>query len=366
VIDRLQFQELRIPFKVAFRHASAERTETETAWIEATGADGTIGYGESCPRPYVTGETLATASAFTSRHEAALRREVGSLGTLEAWTEAHRDDINANPAAWCALELAILDLLGKWHRKPVEALLSVPPLAGEDFHFTAVLGDAPASAFHEMAEQYWRSGFRDFKVKLSRDRERDREKMAVFSAWPEDSIRVRADANNLWENADEAIVALRRIGHQFFAVEEPIGKDRQAELPRIAQALGCAIILDESFVRCEQLSVLREPASQWLINVRVSKMGGLIRSLQVIKAAQASGIRVIVGAQVGETSLLTRAGLTAARAAGGFLVAQEGAFGTFLLERDVCDPPLMFGGGGVLAVSAHSMLTSPGLGLSTS
>ena len=30
-----------------------------------------------------------------------------------------------------------------------------------------------------------------------------------------------------------------------------------------------------------------EPASQWLINVRVSKMGGLIRSLQVIEAARA-------------------------------------------------------------------------------
>ena len=33
------------------------------------------------------------------------------------------------------------------------------------------------------------------------------------------------------------------------------------------------------------------------------------------------------------------------------LVAQEGAFGTFLLEHDVCDPPLMFGAGGVLDAS---------------
>ena len=72
---------------------------------------------------------------------------------------------------------------------------------------------------------------------------------------------------------------------------------------------------------------------------------------------------MIVGAQVGETSLLTRAGLTVAHAAGDALVAQEGAFGTFLLERDVCDPPLMFGAGGVLDVSAHPMLAGSGLGL---
>jgi L-Ala-D/L-Glu epimerase len=55
--------------------------------------------------------------------------------------------------------------------------------------------------------------------------------------------------------------------------------------------------------------------------------------------------------------------LTIAHAAGDALVAPEGAFGTFLLERDVYDPPLMFGAGGVLDVSAHPMLTRPGLGV---
>ena len=54
--------------------------------------------------------------------------------------------------------------------------------------------------------------------------------------------------------------------------------------------------------------------------------------------------------------------LADARAAADALVAQEGAFGTFLLEHDVCDPPLMFGAGGVLDVAAQPMLTAPGLG----
>jgi L-alanine-DL-glutamate epimerase-like enolase superfamily enzyme len=213
-----------------------------------------------------------------------------------------------------------------------------------------------------MADRYWQVGFRDFKVKLSGSFERDRDKMAVFGKWPENSVRVRADANNLWRDAEEAVRALSRLGYPFVAVEEPIGKDLHAELPRIAQALGCAIILDESFVRREQLSLLGEPRSQWLINVRVSKMGGLIRSLQVTGAARACGIRVIVGAQVGETSLLTRAALTVARAADDALAGQEGAFGTFLLERDMCDPPLMFGAGGVLEAAEYPWLTRPGLG----
>jgi hypothetical protein len=44
-------------------------------------------------------------------------------------------------------------------------------------------------------------------------------------------------------------------------------------------------------------------------------------------------------------------------------VAQEGAFGTFLLTHDVCDPPLMFGAGGVLDVASYPPLQQPGLGI---
>jgi L-alanine-DL-glutamate epimerase-like enolase superfamily enzyme len=361
-IDRFVFRELRIPFKVAFRHAAAERAETETAWIEAFATDGTVGSGESCPRSYVTGETLATARAFTAAHEAELRRDVSRVEALRAWVDTNRQAIDANPAAWCALELAMLDVFGKSRGTPVETLLSMPPLSGQ-FRYTAVLGDASPGAFHAMAQQYWKLGFRDFKVKLSDDAGRDGEKLAIFQQWPAGSVVVRADANNLWRSAEEAIAGLRRLDYDFFAVEEPIGKDQYPELSDIARALKCPIILDESCARREQLSRLSGPPSQWLVNVRVSKMGGLIRALQVVEAARACGIGVIVGAQVGETSLLTRAALTVARAAGDALVAQEGAFGTFLLERDVCDPPLMFGAGGVLDASVYPMLTQPGLGL---
>jgi L-alanine-DL-glutamate epimerase-like enolase superfamily enzyme len=363
VIERFRFDELRIPFKIAFRHASAERTETETVWIDARDADGNVGSGESCPRPYVTGETLATARAFVSKHETSLRTSVHDVDTLQAWAALHVRDIDANPAAWCALELAILDLVGRRRGTPVETLLGVPPLAGGTFHYTAVLGDASPDAFHAMAERYRRAGFRDYKIKLSGDVERDRAKMAVFGAWTGGPLRVRADANNLWPTPQDAIAALQRIGYPFFAIEEPLGKDRHAELPSIADALRCAVVLDESLTRCDQLSLLSAPPSQWIINVRVSKMGGLTRSLAVVDAAREHGIGVIVGAQVGETSLLTRAALTVARAAGSRLVAQEGAFGTQLLERDICDPPLMFGPGGVLDASQHPALTGPGLGI---
>ena len=100
----------------------------------------------------------------------------------------------------------------------------------------------------------------------------------------------------------------------------------------------------------------------WLINLRISKMGGLLRALAIIESARKLGVGLIIGAQVGETSLLTRCGLTAAQAASDILVAQEGAFGTHLLEKDICNPPLMFAKAGLLDVVNHPNLSQPGLG----
>lgn len=362
-IQALRLTTPRIPFKVAFRHSSAERSETSSLWVEAVSADGRVGCGESCPRPYVTGETIETARDFCARHEPAVRDSIADLPSLRGWIAAHADDIDANPAAWCALELALVDLLAQASDVPVEILLSRPPLAGR-FRYTAVLGDMSGGAFAAMASQYAAMGFRDFKIKLSGDPARDGDKIAALAMLDVPAMRVRADANNLWASAGEAMAALERLEHPFFAIEEPIAPNRYAALADLGQALDCRIVLDESFLRIDQLEHLRGTPGRWLINVRVSKMGGLLRSLAIVDAAREAGIGVIVGAQVGETSLLTRAALTVAHAAGENLVAQEGAFGTMLLERDVCDPPLMFGRGGVLDIARYpSAAAGPGFGL---
>ena len=53
-IRQFRFDVLAIPFKVAFRHASAERVEASSVWVEAVSNGALVGHGESCPRPYVT------------------------------------------------------------------------------------------------------------------------------------------------------------------------------------------------------------------------------------------------------------------------------------------------------------------------
>src|SRR4051812_19781392 len=106
-IESIDASVLRIPFKVAFKHASAERSAMQSLWVEVRAAGGTVGLGEGCPRAYVTGETLETALAFVAAHEAQWGEVICDLGSLRAWVDLHRADIDANPAAWSAVEIAI-------------------------------------------------------------------------------------------------------------------------------------------------------------------------------------------------------------------------------------------------------------------
>ena len=80
--------------------------------------------------------------------------------------------------------------------------------------------------------------------------------------------------------------------------------------------------------------------------------------------ARSYGINIIIGAQVGETSLLTRSALTVANANRDILIAQEGAYATILLEKDICQPPLMFGKGGKITDEQLDRLGPHGFGLS--
>jgi L-Ala-D/L-Glu epimerase len=356
----LQLSTPVIPFTSGFRHASAERCETSTVWITAETSAGIVGQGESCPRPYVTGETLESAATFFERWRPAVAAAITDVDTLRTFVGTHAEAIDHAPAAWCAIELALLDALGRTDGQPVEALLGLPALRGP-FTYTAVLGDADAATFERQLARYLSLGFRDMKLKVSGDAGRDYPKLERLGATS--GVSVRVDANNLWAHPEAAIEYLRRLPGPVVAVEEPLGPRRFADMARLVDATGVPVILDESVSRVRDLDTLASAPDRWLVNVRVSKMGGVLRALDVVARARLLGVPVIVGAQVGETSLLTRAALPVAEAAGNSLRGQEGAFGTHLLERDVCDPPLMFGAGGRLEVADHPRLARPGLGV---
>jgi L-alanine-DL-glutamate epimerase-like enolase superfamily enzyme len=350
---RLRFASAPIPFRASFGHASARRERAENVLVLVEDGEGRQGLGEGCPRPYVTGETAASARAFLERHCEELS-ELGGLEALRDWMKLRASDIDANPSAFCAAELALLDLYARQRGLPIERLLGIDA-PSRALTVTAVYGTGSWAKFGLTALLFALNGMREAKLKLSGDRRLDGLRAALLSRLGP----VRLDANNLWASADEAAAGLAGVAPHAWAVEEPTAPRDWTALRAVAARTGLDIILDESFTRAGDLA---EADPHFIANFRVSKLGGLLRSLDALRLALEQGRRIIVGAQVGETSILARAGLALAAAAGDRLVGYEGAYGTRLLTEDAALPSIGFGRKGLLD-PARLPLGAEGLGL---
>ena len=362
---RLHFSELRVPLKMTFRHASAARTHGESLWVEAArGAH--RGYGEGCPRAYVTGETRASCQQWLAKWHESIESECTSVDALQGWLEAHSAAVDASPSAWCAIEMALLDLFARERGQSVEALLGLAAPGGPH-RYSAVLGNDEPWKTRFLIDQYCILGLTDFKVKLAGDLEVDRQKLssiAELTAWHGvTDHRVRVDANNLWsDEPDRALDYLRALDGKLFGIEEPVRPRDVESHSRLSVELGVAIIVDESLCTMADLERYDGRPGRFIANLKVSRVGGVLRALRLVEALRTRGWPIIVGAHVGETSVLTRAAMLVSAAAGDLLAAQEGAFGSRLIEREPASPSLKWGRGGVLDLRGpYAEVTTEGL-----
>lgn len=362
---QIEARPLRIPFRTRVKHAAAERHASESVWAEAS-RDGVSGMGEGCPRGYVTGESVEGALAWIAEIAPALVSLAGAQ-ELRAVVAEHAAEIDAHPAAWCAVETALLDLFGREENATVEECLGLEPVAGR-FEYSAVVSDERGPALERLLDAYLAFGFADFKLKIGGNLVADLrkvERLHLLAAARGRAVRrVRLDANNVFAGKpEEALRHFDAFETPIFAVEEPLAPRDVEGLSRLSRELALPVVLDESLCCAADLERFDDAPGRFIANVRVSKHGGLVRTLALLEALRERGWPIVVGAQVGETSVLTRLGLVAARAAGDALVAQEGAFGTLLLERDLVAPVLQFGIGGVLHYAATELPFGAGLGL---
>lgn len=345
-------------FRFQFSHASASRASTSNIIVNVQDKDGASGFGEGCPRSYVTGETEETAAAFVSNYGPSFVDTCVDLPAIRDWIHDHEMKISQNPAAFAAIETALLDMLARREGLSIEKYLGYPPLDAP-IGYSAVLGDSSPGKTGIAALVYSVVGLSDFKIKLSPKVDRDRLKLARLPK----RAKIRVDANNLWQEAEPCIGHIRGIGRNIWAIEEPLAAGDVSGMQMVSRELNAAIILDESLINLSQLSQYSERPGNWVANIRVSKCGGLLRSIELANAAQSQGMDVILGAHVGETSLLTRAAMTVGQALSNAPLAREGAFGKLLLRQDISESSLTFGKSGILNPDRYLLSRNPGFGL---
>ncbi|WP_413289089.1 enolase C-terminal domain-like protein [Bdellovibrio sp. HCB337] len=358
----LKFAMDEIPFKQKFSHASFEREASTTLWVSLK-SHLSHGLGEACPRPYVTGETPETVQKFFLDSRADLFANTTNYEDFVALLEKERAWIDQNPSAFCALELAWWDLFAKSKDVSIDKVFGERSL-GFKTPNTMVVGLGTSG---KMLKTYLRGlalGFKDFKIKISPDSQKEVLLFLNHSLFKASRIfkpKIRIDANNSFANFADLQKVLDLIPHQVWAVEEPFAVENREAREEFLQKSKSLLILDESLVKLSDLKAYEHAPLRICLNVRISKLGGLLRTQEIVDYAQKNGIRWGLGCQVGETSLLARAGLLILDKNEHRPLFWEGAFSDHLLTQDPFMPKLKVGPWGLLI--GQSQIQGSGWGI---
>lgn len=351
-VNGMTIYRLRIPFHQAFSHALHSREESDAVIVKVTGSDGRSGFGEGLPRAYVTGETTDSMIGRIRDFLAPkIFQETFSPGwqtldqlqsRLPEWTKnlESNNGVIAWNAAFCAVELALLD----WTLRADHSALAdyLPPARFEVVYSGVISADGPQDAA-ALAKRMARLGLKQIKVKVGTadDGARlDAVRKAVGS-----DVELRADANGAW-SAAQAVEQLKLLApFKIATIEQPVAAGDIAGMKQVRAESAIPVMADESLITVEQARRLIAEQACDLFNIRLSKNGGVAGSLAIAKLAHEAGIKIQVGAQVGETGILSAAGrMFAAHLP--TLYCAEGSFGTWLLSEDITYDNLAFGLGG--------------------
>jgi L-Ala-D/L-Glu epimerase len=360
-VAELHLLAVDLPFKVAFRHAAAARTTSESLFLRLRLDNGTEGWGECLPRAYVSGERRD--QAFALLRDTILPALVGqSFPSLrEAVAFLEKCDGKAPPewvhpetpqtSAWCSVDLALLDAFGKAAGEParpgVTADLAPADAAQRRYRYSGVV--SAGRGWRYAVSLLKMRAFRFPHVKLKVEHDGSMQAARTARRLLGRRVDLRVDANMAWgvEQALQVIGQLRTVGIRSF--EQPIASSDLAGLARLVAESAAGIVVDEGLTDRDSLQRLITHRACTGANVRISKCGGLVAAHARCREALDAGLMLQVGCQVGESSLLSAAHLTLLSALAplrpGVRYA-EGCFGRHLLREDPVAPLVQFRYGG--------------------
>ena len=123
-------------------------------------------------------------------------------------------------------------------------------------------------------------------------------------------------------------------------IEQPFLKEKHNETVTKFTQRDIPLMADESLCNFDDAKEIIEKKYFDLFNIRISKNGGLYNSLKLAELAKKNNLGYQLGAQVGETAILSNIG--AILGCHFNPIALEGSAGTFLLNQDISEENVRF------------------------
>jgi muconate cycloisomerase len=319
--------------------------------IETDG--GIEGWGEAAPWSVFTGTAEANALGIHTY----LRPILIGANPLQVTSLMARADkaLVGHPEGKAAIEMALLDIVGKRFGMPIAQLLG-------GFYRTHVpLSVSIANPEFEedlaFAQELAAKGVNIFKVKTGfLPHADDLIRLERLRAELPPGIDLRVDYNQGLEPWD-ALRKLRDIeacAPTF--IEQPVPRDERAAMAALAAALDTPIMADESvFSPAEAVEIVRLKAAD-LVSIKIMKSGGIAKAREIAAITQAAGIAAYGGTMF-EGGLAIAAGLHLLAATPNISLGAEFYTSTYVLGAEILETPIEIAGG------MTKVPTGPGLGV---
>ena len=302
-------KKLQIPFHSS--HVKRKFPESVIVCIDFD--NGIQGFGESTPRTYVTGEDCQSViDLVTNRFSKRLiRARIDQMSDIKrVLDDLEKDCLEQNikqyTSALGAVDLALFDGLGKMEN--VHCVDYMGPVIRDSITYSFSIPFLPFEKIEKIFHLLKDIEVRYVKVLITEDVDENinRIKRIRSLIGPDSDIRIEVNGTMDYETSLKNCLFLQDYG--ITAVEQPVNKFDIEGMARFREKVNIPVVADESMCTMNDLQNLIEHESCDIINIKISKCGGLIRSKDLYNHARSHKIQCQLGSHVGETAILTEAG----------------------------------------------------------
>jgi len=311
---------------------------------------GITGYGECSPFMTINGESMDTCFVVAQYLAKVLKGK--NPENIDECTSVMDKTIYGNSSIKSAFDMALYDIAAQKAGLPLYKYLGGSNNKQIQIDYTISLTNPEKMAGD--AVKIVNNGFEIIKVKLGHSKEQDVESIKKIREAVGYDIPIRLDANQGW-SAEETPEILESLApYKIQHCEEPIPRWDFMELAEIRKNSPIPIMADETCCDHHDAKRLIALNACDLINIKLSKSGGIFKALKIAKYAEDANIKIQVGG-----FLETRLGFTASAH---FAMASENIvyydFDTpLMMEEDPVEGGIKYNANGKV-----SLPETPGLG----
>ena len=256
--------------------------------VEVETDAGVTGFGEVCPLGpfYLPAFGAGARAGIGELAPHLLGEDPTQLERLNRLMDHH---LKGHPYAKSALDIACWDILGQVTGQPVCTLLGGRYAA--DFHLYRAISQASPEAMAARVEAYRSEGYRRFQLKVGGDPDTDIARIRSVSEVLQEGDVLIADANTGWL-MHEAARVVRAVKDVDVYIEQPCPS--YEECLTIRRRTDHPFVLDEIIDGIEPLLRGHADGAMDVVNIKISKFGGLTRARQARDLCVSLGIAMTI------------------------------------------------------------------------